>query len=960
MLPPPLPEEDEAAFKARYRDRLRVDESVRSTHNLNCWYQQNCCFHVMVRDGEVVREEQVGDYPQTNESVPDFNPRGCQKGCSYSSLMYSRPRLQSPLKRAGPRGSGEWTEISWEQACAEIADQTIDILMEEGADRLVLDPGGNIVSQLAWMSISRLWDRLDGLYLDINCELGDDQQGAAITYGEPSGDRSGDDYFHSDLVLIWGGNPAYTQIPNFHFLTEARYNGTEIVAISPDVNASAIHADMHVPVKPGSDAALALGMCKVIIEEGLFDAQLIREQTDLPFLVVEETGKLLRESTLDGGSRQVFYRWDEGQNRLEEADPFSLKLRGSQPALRGSFEVKTDEFGKLTVKPVFQLLADRLERWTLEEAQEACGVAPETIRQLARMLAGAKAATNTCTTGLSKYFHGDLLMRAQILVFVLAGHLGSKGAGYVSSHFLLADGVDDQLKNLEGYKEKMWRLGFTYGWEYHWERMRGMSHRRAGYHYLHNVYAPSRSMVNSTLFWNYHGGLKEICDRTAEWGEELPRPIDEYLDEALDKRWQVLEPALDKEPRALFVWMGNPLRRIRSAHKLLEVLWPKLKLIVVTELRMSSTAMHADYVLPVASAYEKTTTMAMNTGPISPFLHTTVQAVEPVGDSRDEWEIVCLMAKALQDRAKARGIVNFIGRSGQKRSLDDIYDDITEGGRLGDHDGEKLSSRMVAASTNVGGVSWSALKRKGYQRFTGVGNYAANWGNSTTIRKHETISPHTWHRERKDPWSTLTGRIQFYVDHDWYLEFGEQLPVHKDAPKAGGDFPITLTSGHARWSIHATWSGDPTMLRLQRGEPSLWISAQDALERGIEDNDKVEVFNAIGSFITRARPAPCVRPGQAVMYHAWEDFQFEGGIGYRNVLASPLKPLELVGDHPWLKPMVGIRQPGQSDRDTRVEIRSLEAPHAPVEAVEAVEAVEGEPRESEGLTEPQAVEGGAP
>ncbi len=941
MLPPPAPDDGESAFRARYRDRLSADEAVRTTHNLNCWYQQNCCFHVLVRDGQVVREEQVGDYPQTDESLPDFNPRGCQKGCGYSALMYSEARLRSPLKRKGPRGSGEWEEISWEQACGEIAEQLIDILVTDGPGRLVLDPGGNIVSQLAWMSITRLWDRLDGLYLDINCELGDDQQGAAITYGEPSGERSGDDYFHSDLVFIWGGNPAYTQIPNFHFLTEARYNGTTIVAISPDVNASAIHADLHVPVKPGGDAALALGMCKVMIEEEIFDAELVREQTDLPLLVVEETGKLFRESTLDGGSEQVFYRWDEQRDRLEEVDRFSLKLRGQVPALRGSFEVKTDDHGTLTLKPAFELLAERLERWPLEDVSDACGVAPETIRRLARMMAGAKAATNTCTSGLSKYFHGDLLMRAQILAFVLGGHLGSKGAGYVSSHFLLADGVDDGLKALEGYKENMWRLGFTYGWEYHWERMRGMSHREATYHYLHNVYAPSRAMVNSTLFWNLHGGLDQISKRTAEWGEELPRPIDEYLDEALEKRWQVLDPAPDDPPRALLVWMGNPLRRIRSSHKLLEVLWPKLELVVVTDLRMSSTAMHADYVLPVAGAYEKTTTMAMNTGPIAPFLHTTVQAVDPVGDSRDEWAIACLLAKALQDRARERGIVNYIGRRGQKRSLDDIYDDITEGGRLGDDDGEKLSSRMVNRSTNVGNVSWSELKRKGYQRFTSLGNYAANFGNSTWIRKGETISPHRWHRERKDPWATLTGRVQFYVDHDWYLEFGEELPVHKDPPRSGGDLPITLTGGHTRWSIHATWRSDPTMLRLQRGEPSLWMSIPDALDRGIRDGDKVEVSNAIGSFITRARPAACVRPGQAVMYHGWEDYQFEGGVGYRNVLASPLKPLELVGDHPWLKPMVGIRQPGQSDRDTRVEIRSLEPPPVPEEPGPEEPASEG-------------------
>lgn len=243
---------------------------------------------------------------------------------------------------------------------------------------------------------------------------------------------------------------------------------------------------------------------------------------------------------------------------------------------------------------------------------------------------------------------------------------------------------------------------------------------------------------------------------------------------------------------------------------------------------------------------------------------------------------------------------------------------------MGDKDGEELSRRLVRNSTNLSGATWEGLKRDGYTRFSGIGNYAANFGNATEIKKHETISPHTWHRDRKTPWSTFTGRVQFYIDHPWYLELGEELPTHKPPPMSGGDYPLTMTGGHARWSIHATWRSDPTMLRLQRGEPSMWMSAEDAEARGIADGDRIEVSNDIGRFVTRARPSPAVMPGQVVMYHGWENYQFEGGMGYRNVQATPLNPLELVGDYPYLKPMVGIRQPGQSDRDTRVEVRRLE------------------------------------
>ena len=113
------------------------------------------------------------------------------------------------------------------------------------------------------------------------------------------------------------------------------------------------------------------------------------------------------------------------------------------------------------------------------------------------------------------------------------------------------------------------------------------------------------------------------------------------------------------------------------------------------------------------------------------------------------------------------------------------------------------------------------------------------------------------------------------------------------------------------------------MLRLQRGGPCMYVSVADARARGIEEGDKIEVFNDIGRFLVQAKLSPAVRPGQVIIYHAWEDYQFEGGIGYRNVVASPINPVELAGGHPFMAPSFAMRQPGMNDRDTRVEIRKV-------------------------------------
>jgi nitrate reductase alpha subunit len=199
-----------------------------------------------------------------------------------------------------------------------------------------------------------------------------------------------------------------------------------------------------------------------------------------------------------------------------------------------------------------------------------------------------------------------------------------------------------------------------------------------------------------------------------------------------------------------------------------------------------------------------------------------------------------------------------------------------------------------------------------------MGKFPLAKGLAADIEPNETVSPHTWHTEKKLPWFTASGRVQFYIDHDWYLETGERLPTYKPSPPAGGDHPIALTGGHTRWSIHALQRTDPLLLRLQRGQPCMWVHADDAARRGVLDGDRIRVWNDLGEFTTMAKVSPSIRPGQAVMYHGWENYQFEGWVGYRNLLASPLKPLELVGDMPFQKMKFLECQPGMSDRDTRI------------------------------------------
>ena len=113
------------------------------------------------------------------------------------------------------------------------------------------------------------------------------------------------------------------------------------------------------------------------------------------------------------------------------------------------------------------------------------------------------------------------------------------------------------------------------------------------------------------------------------------------------------------------------------------------------------------------------------------------------------------------------------------------------------------------------------------------------------------------------------------------------------------------------------------MLRLQRGQPTMFMSIQDARDRVIQDGDMAEVFNDVGSFQINVSVSPCGRPGQVIIYHSWENTQFPQKKHFKSVMASPLNPVELVGDYFHLRANTFNCTPGQSDRDTRVQVRKV-------------------------------------
>ncbi len=898
------------------------DSIHKGTHHVNCWYQRGCNWNVYVKDGLVLREEQAATYEQTNVDVPDFNPRGCQKGACYSSRLYDAARLRYPLKRVGERGAGKWKRLSWSEALGEVADLVIDVLTHDGPESIVWDQGTANTSGCNGVGLHRTAFVLDTPILNVNCEVGDHHPGALTTLGKISFSGSADEVFYSDLILVWGGNPVCTQIPNAHFLTKARYRGARIVCIAPDLSASAVHADEWIPIRPGTDAALGLAIAHVIIAENRLDRAFVTEQTDLPLLVRTDTQKLLRQQDMEtGGADDVFYVWDEASGLPREAGRKSLAQGKVRPALEGRFRVETAGGGAVEVATVLTLLAEHLAAYTPETAQQTTGVAANMIVRLAHSIASAHAAHLVTQSNFSKYYHGLEMERAQILVMALCGHVGKKGAGISVFPAMTIAGASSALVSSGSLAPRAGALllaaktapRFLAG------KWNGLTDEMI----LRDLAAEeckSGRYLSGVLYHYLSSGLGALYGGSARWDPELRRDVDDYLEEALRAGWQTAPP---QRTRIFFEAGGNILRRTRGYDRLYQTFLPRLGALVTIDWRMSNTALHSDYVFPAAAWYEKDDITWAT--PLAPFGHPTTQASEPFMESKSDWEFHCLLLGEIQRRARNRRLKTFTDRSGRKRRLDRVYDVFTFGRRFTEANPRALLDELLHLTTNLDDTTWPELASKGYARYTSLGIDFINTPNATDIRPGETITAGTWHTEKKMPWPTLTRRIQFYIDHPFYLEFCEQLPMHKDPPPIGGNYPLMLTGQHTRWSIHASWRDDAALLQLQRGEPFVVLSHADAVARGLADGDVVEVFNDVGRFQAVVKRAATVRPGQVVIDHAWEPFQFRGRSSHQAAIPAPINPLQLAGGYFHLLTTPVSGQPGSPDRATRVEVRPLSA-----------------------------------
>lgn len=348
-----------------YRNRWQHDKIVRSTHGVNC--TGGCTWQIFVKDGIVTWEMQGLDYPLLEASLPPYEPRGCQRGISYSWYLYSPLRVKYPYMRGAlldlwkeargkfddpveawqslvenpearqrwqkARGKGGFRRSDWETVKELIAASCLYTARKHGPDRIAGFSPIPAMSMISYASGARFLQLMGGVALsfyDWYCDL---PPASPETWGEQTDVNESADWYNAKLLAVMGSNLNMTRTPDCHFAAEARHNGSKMWVFAPDFSQVSKYADEWVRINAGQDGAWWMAANHVLLKEFHHEQKIpyfldyTKKYTDAPYLVElsqdgneYRAGQLLRAGRLAAyqgaeNGEWKFLMWDGAEQR---------------------------------------------------------------------------------------------------------------------------------------------------------------------------------------------------------------------------------------------------------------------------------------------------------------------------------------------------------------------------------------------------------------------------------------------------------------------------------------------------------------------------------------------------------------------------------------------------------------------------------------------------------------------
>jgi nitrate reductase alpha subunit len=595
---------------------------------------------------------------------------------------------------------------------------------------------------------------------------GDQAPGMPFVHGLQTADMDMNDLRFCKLVIQVGKNLIENKMPESHWLNEVMERGGKLVDIAPEYNCPATKSNYWIGVRPGlSDTAVFLGITKILMDEGWYDADFVRRFTDFPLLVRTDTLKRLRPEEVipnyrpkdikGGPSYTIQGLTDQQRARIGDFTAWDVKAGrvvalsrdevGAQmpveAALTGTFTVALLAGGNVEVMPVFEMYKRHLADYDLKTVEEISGAAPALVRRLAEDIWQTTRAGHPVSIhigeGINHYFHATLHNRATHLPLMLTGNIGKHGAGV-----------------------------YTWAGNYKGALLQASSWSGPGVGaYTHED--PFHPLLDEKAQIT-HKHLRHLSDGEdpSYWacGEKVLA-----IDTPQGRKLFTGQTHLPTPTKAFWYNNANFLNQAKWIYNIIVNVLPKVDLIVDQQIEWTGSAEYSDVVLP-ANSWVEFQDYEAGASCSNPFLQVWKGGIQPVHDSRDDGEAFAGVARALATQLKDQRFADYFKFVTEKKSK--VY-----------------LQRVFDCSTTTRGQD------RAYQVDELLaGKYGGEPGAALLLFRTYPRVPFWEQVHDSIPFYTDCGRLAGYCDLAEAIEYGENLVVHREAVEATPYLPNVIVS----------------------------------------------------------------------------------------------------------------------------------------------------------------------
>jgi nitrate reductase alpha subunit len=817
----PLPQQDNPLdtypkrdWEKVYRDLYTPDSQFHYLCAPNDTH--GCLLKANVKNGVVVYADPSFGYNRTtdaygNKASARWDPRVCISGLAYVRRFYSDRRTKGPMIRKGfkqwvedgfpreadglppakyreGRGKEEFERVEWDEAWETIARTLINIaetysgprgkelleaqgydeamietMHEAGTQTLKARGGMPLIQPIRTAGLYRLQGSLALLDAHIRKVGPDDAVGGRhwdsyswhtdLPPGHPmvTGQQTLDfDLYTAEnakLITLWGKNWIATKMPDGHWLTEAKLHGAKVVTIAPEYQSSSSKADEVIIIRPGSDSAFSLGIAQVIMRERLYDADFVKRSTDLPLLVRMDTLKLLRPRDIDASAVLAPLRNTTRVHAKDEKPP--------APALQGEQYVPQqlrEEWGDFAVWDVRTSAPAPVSRDQVGRFFAETGIDPALDGEFTVTLSSGKAVKVRPAFDLIKQYLDDSCTPEQIskvtwapveAIESLARQIAANPAstlfvqGMGPNHFFNNDVKDRTIILVAALTNNIGHFGGTVGSYAGNYRLSLFS--AIGQWIGENPFdieldpaKPARAKSyykgESAHYYNYGDRPLRVGNKMFTGKTHMPTPTKSVI---LSNSNSIL---------------GN----VKWAYNVIMNTLPKIEMFVTSDWFWTATCEYSDIVL-AADPWHERKKPDIYAAVSNPFLQSWPRSPLPrtydTHDDMESWAGICAKLADITGDERFRDYWKF------------VHDDNVEA----------YINRVFKAGNTTKGYTFEELD--------------ASCTTGTPLYSMTRTSPRIvgWEQTNESkPWYNRTGRLEFYREEDEFIEYGENLPVHRE------------------------------------------------------------------------------------------------------------------------------------------------------------------------------------